>query len=471
MTTRSLSVFALTSFSFCAVALAPRSVRADDEPVEAPLLSPEEPAQPPPQGALAAEAAPNAPAAPFAWGDFTWMNGQSRQKDFPLKAFDGIVTMSLYLDANYAFSFNHPRDNTLTGTASVARHNEMALNLVSVGFDFNYKNVLGRLSLQYGSMLNIVQELDGSVQRGRSISTQNLRYIREATVGYHFDVLHGLNVEAGIFMSYIGLESYLLAENWNYTRSMSCEATPFYFHGARAQLFTSDRVKIEPWLMNGWQSYGKWNYAPSGGVALRWIPEEWLSLAANFYIGTDTKNVAERVRFHHDDSMVLRVFNAPQNKFVSKAAFSLNNHFGFESGGSLDGQALPGIADAHVVGTSLVQRTWFARDHLALSFRGEVLSNPTRYLAFYAPPGYATGPGTTPLQAWAVTATFDILPTDFFAVRVEGSYRRSNTPYFAGPGGTTSPDGYQPIPDPTAGYVPDGAKDQTLAVLALNFRL
>ena len=41
------------------------------------------------------------------------------------------------------------------------------------------------------------------------------------------------------------------------------------------------------------------------------------------------------------------------------------------------------------------------------------------------------------------------------------------TPY-AGPGGTTSPSGYQPTP---AGYVPDIVKNQTLFVVAANFRL
>jgi hypothetical protein len=60
------------------------------------------------------------------------------------------------------------------------------------------------------------------------------------------------------------------------------------------------------------------------------------------------------------------------------------------------------------------------------------------------------------------------MPTDFFALRFEGSYHRSNVPYYAGPGGTTSPDGYQPTP---LGYIPDIVKDQTLLVVAANFRL
>ena len=87
------------------------------------------------------------------------MNGQSRQKDFPLKPFGDAVTLSLYLDTNFAYSANHPRDNTFTGTASVPRHNEFNVNLASVGLEWNYKNIIGRLSLRYGSMISIVQDL------------------------------------------------------------------------------------------------------------------------------------------------------------------------------------------------------------------------------------------------------------------------------------------------------------------------
>jgi hypothetical protein len=407
--------------------------------------------------------------APFAWGDFTWMNGQSRQKDFPLKPFGDAVTPSLYLDVNYAYSLNHPRDNTLTGTASVPRHNEFDVNLASIGLEWNYKNVIGRFSLQYGSMISIVQDLDGTTARGRNMAVQNLRYIREATAGYHFDVGHGLNVEGGIFMSYIGLESYLLAENWNYTRSVVCEHTPFYFQGLRVQYFPSDRLKIEPWVMNGWQTYGKWNLAPATGVQVRWSPTEALTLFSNFYVGTDTQEIAQRIRFHNDHSVLLRYFDDPSSSFISKAAFSINNHIGFEAGGAdAAGNALPGPEGAHVVGSSLVHRVWFLEDHLALATRAEVFSHPSRYLSQYPPPGFQSYPGAPALQIWALTATFDIMPTDFFAVRLEGSYHRANMPYYAGSGGTTSPSGYQPTP---VGYVPDIVKDQTLFVVAANFRL
>ncbi len=417
--------------------------------------------------AIAADAPAEDKGEPFAWGDFTWMNGQSRQKTFPLTAWGGAVTPSVYVDVNYAYSMNHPRDNTLTGCASIARHNELALNLASIGLDWNYKHVIGRLSLQYGNTLNIVQDLDPSVARGRSLSS--LRYIREAAVGYHFDAMRGINVEAGLFSSYIGLESYLLAENWNYSHSLVGDHTPFYLQGIRAQFFPTARLKIEPWLMNGWQTYGKMNLAPSGGLALRWSPSEGVSLIANFYLGTDTKGVDDRLRFHSDHSVNFRYFDRPGTRFISKAAFSVNNHIGFESGGiDSSGAPLPGPGQAHMLGSALASRVWFMRDLLALTVRPEVFSNPTSYLAQYAPPGFATGPGTKPLQVWGITGTFDVMPTDFFSLRFEAIYRKANVPYFAGPGGTTSPSGFQPTP---AAFTPDAVDAQTLLTVAANFRL
>jgi hypothetical protein len=50
-------------------------------------------------------------------------------------------------------------------------------------------------------------------------------------------------------------------------------------------------------------------------------------------VGTDTKGVDDRVRFHHDDSVLLRYYNAPSSRGISKLAVSINNHVGFEGGG------------------------------------------------------------------------------------------------------------------------------------------
>jgi hypothetical protein len=397
------------------------------------------------------------PPAPFAWGDFTWMNGQSRQKDFPLQ-FNKAITLSVYVDAYYAFSLNHPSDDTLWGSSTLGRSNELQINLASIGLEWNWRHVIGRFSLQYGSMLNIVQDQDASVNRGANISLSSLRYIREAALGWHWDRLAGINLEGGIFLSYMGLESYLLAENWLYTRSLVCDATPFYFSGLRLQIFPTTKMKVELWLTNGWQTYAKWSFAPSGGLALRWSPREWLSLIANFYVGTDTLDTPHRVRFHNDDSIVMRLWNRPASRALSKLAFSLNGHGGFEGGGA----NLPGPSEAWVAGFAFALRAWFLRDFLALTARAEYFANPSRYLAPLPPPGLAND-GTTTLAIYGFTGSVEIMPTDFFSVRAEVNWRRANVGYFAGPGGTTA--------DPLGDAGPSLRRDQTLLLLAANFRL
>jgi hypothetical protein len=413
--------------------------------------------------ASAADQPPSSKPAPFAFGDFTWMNGSNRQKSQPLS--NSIATVNLYLDTYYGYSFNQPRDNTIVGSGAVGRNTEWQINNATIGLDTNYKNVLGKITLQTGNQAAVTQDLDGTVFRGRNLTVANNKYIGEALAGYHFDKLNGINVQAGYFYSYIGLESYLLAENWNYNRSFVSDFTPFYFSGARVQIFPTDKIKIEPWFMNGYQTYGKWSKNNSVGLSNYWRPRESLGFVANFYFGTDTRDDPHRKRFHHDDSVLVRYFNSPAARWISKAAVSLNNHVGTQWDGV---NPFPG-RKSYMLGSSLANRIWFYRNFLAWSFRAEAVTNPGRYLAL-APlaSGFLPGPDNYSLKLWDFTSTFDVLPTDFMDFRFEFISRHSNVPYFAGRGGTTSIDGWQGTP---GFFIPDVAKHENRLTFAINWRM
>jgi len=412
------------------------------------------------------------PKIPFEGMDLTWINGQNRQSDFPLqlkdKNGDVILTGVAYVDSYYNYDFHHPKDNTHTISSTIGRSNEFTINMASIGIETNYKNVIGKLWLQYGQMGAIVQDMDGTVGHGRNTSISNLKYIREASAGYHFDVAYGLNVEAGIFMSYIGLESYVLGENWSYQRSSVCDFTPFYFQGARLQFYPTKHLKTEVWVLNGWQSYNSWNQSLGLGSSTYWRPNEDLQVVANFYInGKDSRN-SDAARFHHDNSAVYRYFKNKQGNGISQAAFSLNSHYGFQSGDGVEAK------DNYLLGTSLANRVWFAKNKLALTLRGDVLTNPGAYLAFSPSPvadndfNDALAAGKD-LKMFQGTATFDVMPNDFVTFRIEYGYRSSNIPYFAGPGGTTSPDGW--IDTPTDNWRPDLRKSENRVTFAVSFRL
>ena len=276
------------------------------------------------------------PKVPFEGMDLTWINGQNRQSNFPLtfndrKTGETILTGVAYVDSYFNYNFANPVDHTQTISSSIGRHNEFAVNLASLGIETNYRNIIGRIWLQYGQMASLVQDLDGTTGRGRNTSVTNFKNVREGAAGYHFNKWYGINVEMGIFMSYVGLESYLLQENWNYQRSMVCEFTPFYFTGARVHAFPSKKFKTELWLLNGWQTYNSWSKSIGVGSSNYYRPNEKLQLVANFYLCRDTRN-SNRLRFHHDNSVVHRYFQNKAKRGLSQAAFSINTHYGFESG-------------------------------------------------------------------------------------------------------------------------------------------
>ena len=126
---------------------------------------------------------------------------------------------------------------------------------------------------QFGMYSQTTPRNDASPARGQWQLDNAYRYISEAYGGYHFDKMNGINIQAGIFMSYVGLWSYYNFDNWTYQPSYVSSNTPWFFNGMRVQIFPSDKLKIEPWLINGWQSYGKFNHAPGVGVQILWRPE------------------------------------------------------------------------------------------------------------------------------------------------------------------------------------------------------
>ena len=118
---------------------------------------------------------------------------------------------------------------------------------------------------QFGMYSQTTPRNDASPARGQWNLDGAYRYVSEAYGGYHWDKLNGINVDAGIFMSYVGLFSYYQFDNWAYQPSYVSSNTPWFFNGVRIQIFPSDKLKIEPWIINGWQSYGKFNQRAGSG--------------------------------------------------------------------------------------------------------------------------------------------------------------------------------------------------------------
>jgi hypothetical protein len=435
--------------------------------------------------------------APFP-GDWTWLNGNGRVVDTPMAT--KYFTPEIRFDANYILDYNHPKDDSMGGSTEMFRSDEWQLEQVSVGGDFRIQNTRGRILTMGGLFSTTTPRNDASVNRGQWNLSNAYKYFSEAWGGYHWDVSHGLNVDAGIFVSYIGLFSYYNADNWAYQPSFVSSNTPWFFNGLRIQWFPTAKLKIEPWIINGWQSYARYNGKPGLGGQILYRPKPWLDLVWNNYgLGEDDAGYPGRSRIHADYSAQVKYYDKPK-AFFDKAAFTLTGDLGCEYGGGPSSGSYSPTGASPMQGTSSTYtggvnchnsrngkpkqefsgwmaytRFWFKKDLYAVTLGGGQMNNPGRYLVLLPPINGATASTGTPYftenagdryQAHDGTVTFDYMPSQYVTFRAEESYRYADVPYWSGRGGITPPGGNNGNPadyqcatggDSGVGYTPTAA--------------
>jgi hypothetical protein len=412
---------------------------------------------------------------PFADADWTWLNGSPRTKDFPLAT--KYFTPEIRVDANYNVDLNHPADDTINGSSEIFRAEEVQLEQLGVGGDLLVDHVHARLMTQFGMYSVTTPRNDASVGRGQWQLNNAYRYLAEAYGGYHWDKMHGINLDAGIFMSYIGLFSYYNFDNWAYQPSFVSSNTPWFFNGVRGQFFVTQHLKLEPWFINGWQSYGRFNNTPGLGGQILYRPNGSTSIVLNNYWGKDALGIPDRKRVHTDDSIQVKYYDVPDNA-VSKAAFTFTIDAGCESGGGVvcsGGDAA--TPSQFFLGFMVYNRLWFAHDRYAVTVGGGAIDNPGRYLVLLPPINGATAASGTPYftenpgdpyKAWDASVTLDYMPSQFVTFRLEGNHRAANVPYFTGSGGVTPPGGnVAPLGSVVPGWAPDLSKTESRVTAAL----
>lgn len=460
--------------------------------VAAAPVPPAAPVAPTPSAAQLAQIVPEALQAPEAspqvdtvtpWADvgyIGWMNGSSRETSpvFDTKFF----TPEIRFDVNYLYDSNHPKDHTIDGSTEEFRSGEFQIEQVSFGGDFHWHNVRARFLSMFGMFSVTTPRNDASQGVGQWDLQGAYKYFSEANAGYHWDVAHGLNVDMGIFVSYIGLFSYYNFDNWTYQPSFVSSNTPWFFNGLRVQFWPTQHLKIEPWLINGWQSYAKFNSHPGFGGQILWIPNDSLKLVFNTYTlgqdnlsnqftngvplnaGSDGSQLARVAttslpgtpyvdwskvqRIHEDDSVLVKYYDAhgQNGRGISRMAFSLTADIGCEYGGGVS--CTGGPNKESFIGAMLYNRIWWDNNRYALTIGGGAYNNPGRYLALTPPINGATAatgtsyfsqsPGMKLFQ-WDTQINFQYMPSDWITWWTEATFRHSNVPYWTGARGITAP--------------------------------
>ena len=389
---------------------------------------------------------------PFSDADWTWLNGNPRTKEIFWDS--KFFTPEIRSDTVYVYDFNHPTDHSMGGSSELFRSQEVQLTQFGVGGDFHYDHVRARIMTQFGMYSATTPRNDPSPGHGQWDLVSAYRYLSEAYGGYHFDKMYGVNVDAGIFLSYIGLFSYYNFDNWAYQPSFVSSNTPWFFEGVRVQIFPTPHLKIEPWFINGWQSYASANHRPGIGGQVKWTPKPWINIISNNYaLGADDLFIPNRRRIHTDDSIEMKYYDRPE-RTLDRMAFSLTADAGCEYGGGVScyGDKAGGPKQSFL-GFMLYNRFWFHHDLFGVTLGGGKINNPGRYLVLLPPingesaitaatnsPYFTENPGD-PFKAWDTSITFDYMPKQYITFRWEYDYRHASVPYWSGRGGITPPGG------------------------------
>lgn len=187
-------------------------------------------------------------------------------------AFSGFVDVAAVYNANAPAS----HEDFIAGTGTSAkRANEVALNLAELQWT---RAVSAEQPV--GFTLSVVAGDGETVVHG----SDSLRYVYQASLAYRLP--DGVVLEAGVYPSHIGFESFFSKDDWNYTRSWLGELSPYCQTGIKASYAFHAHWSAQLHVLNGWQLVHDNNDARSFGTQLAYASDR-LTASLNTFIGPE----------------------------------------------------------------------------------------------------------------------------------------------------------------------------------------
>jgi hypothetical protein len=317
----------------------------------------------------------------------------------PVKELASRLKVEGQVDVYYSLNFNRPADGAsfIPGTGTTAkRANEFSVNLATVGVGVDPAPVGMNLRVGYGTAMEVLHAGEPS---GTAIGPEVWRHVHQASMSF---ARGPLTLEAGVYPSHIGLESFQSQLNWTYTRSWMGELSPYYQTGLKGTWRFSDAWSAQLHLINGWQNIGENNRGKALGTQVAYAGER-LSASFNTFIGAESTEGSDGLRLFGDAVATYKVTDA----------FSL--------------------ALTTDVGTQRIPETHWALWYAAGLNARLQLSEPVALAAraeFYRDrDGLISG---TAQRLTEGTLTLEVRPAEHLTLKLEARHDRSTTDVFTG---------------------------------------
>jgi hypothetical protein len=105
----------------------------------------------------------------------------------------------------------------------------------------------------------------------------------------------------GILPSHIGFEGIVSKDNWNYSRSLLADYSPYYETGVSLTATLSERLTLRGLILNGWQNINETNNDKAVGTQVQYKPSPSLLINWSTFVGNEQPDsVASRLRIFND---------------------------------------------------------------------------------------------------------------------------------------------------------------------------
>jgi len=199
------------------------------------------------------------------------------------------LIISGYADIYYQYDFNKPVDKLRPPFLyNFKRHNEINTNLTLLKANYEGKKISASLGAMAGNY----------AKYNLAAEPEFFRYIYEANIGYKFS--EKVSVGAGIFPSHIGCESAIARDNWNLSRSILAESSPYYETGIKFNYTPNAQWSFSLFGLQGWQNIKDHNSSKALGSQIVFIPNEKMIFNSSSFIGNEKPDSAKQLRLFHN---------------------------------------------------------------------------------------------------------------------------------------------------------------------------
>jgi hypothetical protein len=201
------------------------------------------------------------------------------------------VKVNGYFEGNYSLNFNNPSNRINNYRSFDSRSDTFTLQAAQVDVQASYGAAGVRAAFWMGSAANwFWLPLEPAAAGGSAAAPTGpdaFRFLQQAYASYNAPIGNGLLIEAGVFLSHVGVEATPSKDNFNWTRSNLYNNLPFYHTGVRATYALSDKLTVMGMFANGWNSVVDGNENKSFSAMLTYKPVSELAIGLTYFGGVE----------------------------------------------------------------------------------------------------------------------------------------------------------------------------------------